>query len=1225
MIIDCPNCGSENDARRRFCGDCGGGLELLCLGCGFSNRVGDRFCGGCGIQLVRDGQAPTVAQAAAGEPVVAEPPATLDEAKRDELRTITVMMADLDGFAEMTDVHGRERQTQVMNEVFERLAETHIVDEFDGYIDKFLDGDIMALFGAPIAHEDAPERALRAAVRMHQELDRLHAEEVIPPDTPLRLRIGINTGPVRVGGVGAGGRMEYTAMGDTVNLSARLMTACAWGTTLISVNTHRRVAGSFELDELEPVSVKGKSEPVKIWAVLAEKRRAARVELAQAEGMSRLIGRDAQLEAILDRYQHALDGTGGAIGIRGEAGIGKSRLVFELQQKVEETKALFLEGRCLSYGVNISFLPLREVLSELFGLDDADSATVRREKIEAWLAAQGLDAAALAPPLGFIVLGQNPADKEFNNLDPQALQARLREATFQAVEAVCARQPLVLFVDDLQWCDADSLLILDDLVARCPESRMMLALAFRPDFQHEWGELPQFTAIAPPRLTVEETRVMVGSLLHQRGFIEDEARIEESLALAVFHKSQGNPFFIDQTVTALVERAQQSGRPTIDFRRGRLLISEDELGDLVPDSVEEILLARIDRLPEEPRSLLQAASVAMIGRYFRRSALEFCVGRTDLDGLLSLLTDRELVRLERTTDEDTEYVFEHALARDVAYNNLLRSERRLLHGRVGEYIEQHYANSLNAYVDDLSYHFYNSEDAARALHYLPQSAARAERSYSNAQAILHYKRALEKADELGRDGGSEGLPRLRLEALKGLTKVQVLISDREALEYGQQRLALAHELHDRDAVIDANYMLAHQYTALGQFDEAQQAWQQVRAEYEATGTWDGVRDTEYGIGNLAYLQGRYEQALEHFRRALDVQVEKMEFEPFGQWVAHNNLAAAYEALGRFEQVLESCETCEDLLDKLPSDDPMRKRLECYTSGNLGSAHRNLGNLDQAVEAYGRTLEIARETGEKSVESEVRHFLGRTLSLLGRLIEARTHLDESVALAIETSNATWATRSLALMGQLSLYAGDLKQVEEYLSQADEQAQAVGEVAGTAEIGLVRGDLLVVQERLDQAVAALTEVLGQAVAAHNEVERARALAALAAVEQELGQALAEDHAAEALELCDEMGLRPVRCSVLRTRARLLWPSQAIDALAAVDEALEVAEAMRAPLEAIAALGLRAELRAESDAAGAQADLAAAEQALAALRETADEAVAEAVRRRYLAVAKAHLAPS
>ena len=314
MILVCPHCGVDNDARRRFCGGlngregCGGGLEILCAECGYSNRVGDHFCGGCGLLLAADAQG-----------------TELDTAKRDELRTITVMMADLDGFAEMTERLGRERQTDIMNQVFERLAGEHIVRSFDGYIDKFLDGDIMALFGAPIAHEDAPERALRAAVRMHAEMARLHDDGTVPAETPLRLRIGLNTGPVRVGGVGAGGRMEYTAMGDTVNLAARLMTACEWGQSLISSQTHRRCQGSFELEPLPPVKVKGKSEPVAIWSVVAERRRAARIEIAQSAGMSRMVGRDDLLAAVRDAWLSAAAGNGGTVGVRGEE-IGRAHV-----------------------------------------------------------------------------------------------------------------------------------------------------------------------------------------------------------------------------------------------------------------------------------------------------------------------------------------------------------------------------------------------------------------------------------------------------------------------------------------------------------------------------------------------------------------------------------------------------------------------------------------------------------------------------------------------------------------------------------------------------------------------------------------------------------------------------------------------------------------------------------------------------------------------------------
>ncbi|MCC7492129.1 MAG: AAA family ATPase [Fimbriimonadaceae bacterium] len=1220
MTILCPGCGSENEAQRRFCNACGVSLEVLCPCCGFSNRVGDQWCGGCGVRLAQvlapAGALPAGGEgrtAAAGGGAATPAEVSVDQSKRDELRTITVMMADLEGFAEMTDGHGREKQTAVMNEVFEQLARQHIVEEFDGYIDKFLDGDIMALFGAPIAHEDAPERALRAAVRMHAELTRLHDEGVIPADTPLKLRIGINTGPVRVGGVGAGGRMEYTAMGDTVNLAARLMTACAWGQSLISVNTHRRVAGSFELAELEPVQVKGKSQPVKIWAVLAERRRAARVELAQAAGMSRLVGRQAQLDTVLGAWQRALAGRGGSLGICGEAGIGKSRLVFELQQRVAGSEARCIEGRCVSYGANTLYLPIRDLLNELCQIQDADSAEVRREKVTATLAAVGLAPAEHGPPLGF-VLGLDFADREFNQLDPQERRQRLRGSTLAVVEAASRAHPLVVFLDDLQWCDAASLEIVEDLLERCPELRLLVLLAYRPDFTADLTGRAGFQLVQPSRLTVDETREVVGSLLKSRGQIEDEQRIDASLAEAVYRKSQGNPFFIDQTVTALIERAEQSGKPTIDVRRGRLLISEDELGSLVPDSVEEILLARIDKLPEAPRALLQAASVALIGRYFRRTALQFVAGEEGLDELLGVLEQRDLIRVEHRGESDVEYVFEHALSRDVAYNNLLRAERRRLHGLVGQYIEGHYASSLSAYTDDLAWHFYNSANAPRALHYLPQSAARAASTYANQQAVTQYKRALEKADEIGRDGGPEDLPRQRLELLKGLTGVLALTGDKDALDFGVQRLELARELHDRDGIIDASYMLAHQYTASGQFEEAQAAWTWVQAEYEAAGAWDGVRDTEYGIGNLGYLQGRYEDARQHFQRALDIQTEHLEFEPFGLWVSHNNLAAAYDAMGRFSEMLESCRVCGEMLEKLAPDDPMKLRLECYTSGNLGSAHRNLGNLAEAVTAYERTIEITRSTGEKNVEAEARHWLGRTQLLLGRLQEAPVQLDEALALARETGSTRWEAGSLAGLAEAALAVGDTTVADRFVAQGRALCETAGELAGALDLGVAGAHLELAHGHAEAAVAQLQSALESA---HHPAERAIVLAELAAAALADGDpARAGQQAEEALAIATRLEFKPILVRALRVRAAVRRAGDAAGAATDAAAALTAATEMGALEEQIAALALQARLLAHHDRAAARATLDEAEARLTAAASAAGLPYVTAARERHLA---------
>jgi class 3 adenylate cyclase/tetratricopeptide (TPR) repeat protein len=1126
ILVACPSCSADNDARRRGCLACGGSLELSCARCHFANRAGDRFCGGCGAALESSNGA-----AAAHAPAAD----SLAGVKRDELRTITVMMADLEGFAEMNERFGRERQADVMNAVFARLAEKHVVAAFDGYVDKFLDGDIMALFGAPVAHEDSPERALRAAVRMHEELAALHADGTVPAETPLKMRIGLNTGPVRVGGMGAGGRMEYTAMGDTVNLAARLMTACAWGQTLISTNTHRRTAGSFELEALPPVKVKGKSQPVPIWSVTAERRRAARIELAASAGMSRLVGREELLTTLLRDHDEARLGHGHAVGVRGEAGIGKSRLVFELQQRLDAATEQYLEGRCVSYGVNISYLPVREVLWQLCGILDADSADVREGKLRAAIADTGLGAddpagADLAPAVG-VVLGLDITDEAFDNLEPLERRRRVREAFLTFMRAAAARRPVVVFFDDLQWLDGDSAELLDDLIAALHDTPVLVLMAYRPDFQPPW-HFPWFEQVDPPRLTPQQTRQVVGSLLHSRGLIEDELRIDDSLASAVHYRSQGNPFFIDQTITALVERAEQTGQPTIDFRRGRLLIPEQQLGDLVPDSVEEILLARIDKLPGEARDVLQAASVALIGRSFRRSALEYTLGGQDVSAALDALQRRDLVRREHRDAADEEYGFEQALTRDVAYNALLRSERRRLHGRMGYYIEAHYATSLDAYLDDLSYHFYNSAEAERALVYLPRSAERAALMYSNQQAVLHYKRALERVVELGEGSARD---HLHLSLLKGLVGVQSTTRDRDLLDNCRERVELARRIGDSELLIDASFMLAHCTGEMGLFDEARAAWGEILEAYEAAERWDGVRDTEFGIGNFYYLQGRFHQALGHFERAELIQRQKLPFDPFGQWAASNNLAAIYETTGRFTDMLEACAVCEDMLAQLDDNDPMRLRLSGYTQGNLGSAHRNLGHLDEALASYTKTLAVAEATGERNIEAEVRCWMGRALLLGGRLDEAEAQLDEAHALAKETEHSRWEAGALVDMAEVARLRGDLDGAAARLDEARAVLERVGKMAAAEELALGESRLALARGDAAQAAILAEQAAAELSIAQRDAERAGALADLAQALFAAGKrARAADVAEQAAALAERMGLQLVaqRVAALRT---------------------------------------------------------------------------------------------
>lgn len=1194
MSLRCDQCGAECAAAARSCDACGASLVVTCPLCPFENRLGDRFCGGCGVEFARlDGDLA----------------ADLDEAKRDELRTVTVMMADLDGFAALGESLGREGALAVMNQVHQRLAQRHIVDAFDGYIDKFLDGDIMALFGAPIAHEDAPERAVRAAVRMHAELRSLHDEGVIPAGTPLRLRIGLNTGLVRVGGVGAGGRIEYTAMGDTVNLAARLMTACAWSDTLISEPTWRRVARSFELAEREPVTVKGKREPQRIWSVLAEARRAARIEIASQEGMARLIGRDELLAELRAAYAAAAAGAGRVVGISGEAGIGKSRLVYELHQATDP--AIFLEGRCLSYGEHLSFTPVRDVLATVCGVTDAQSAAERREQVESTVAALGLPADT-APPLGFL-LGLEFDDAEFGRLEPREVRERLRESFVALLAALSRRQPLILFVDDLQWCDVDSLELFDHLVEQCADLSMLVVLAYRRDFVHDWDRRPHYVGLQPRRLDLDETRAMVGSLLQRRGHMLDDLRVDDSLAEACFHKSQGNPFFIDQTVSALLQRAEQTGRPTVDLRRGRLLIAVAELDDLVPDSVEEILLSRIDRLPAAPRTVLQAASVAMIGRWFRHSTLATVLDTAELDDDLALLQRRDLIREEPFDGGDRLFVFEHALARDVAYNALLRAERRRLHGLVGEYLERHFASSLEAYLDDLSHHFYHSDHADRAAVWLPQSAERAARRYSNQQAKLFYRRAIESLDRLA--GAQPGdVARRKLVVLKGLTTVQSLTGDPELATSGEQRLALAREAEDREATVDASYMLARFYTEIGRFADAQAAYEEVRRGYVAAGQWDGARDAEMGLGQLCQLQGRARAALEHFAAATEIQVERLPFDPFGTWMQYNNLAAAHHELGGIAAAQEAIDRADQALAALDEGDPFRLRLQSYSAGNRGNALAALGRLRPALDEYAKTLADATATGERIVETEVRCRMGSVLLLTGELIAAREHLDEALELAREAGLTRWEVAARAGLAELSRLLGYADAAAAQLAPARELVEQAGDLAGAEELYAAEARLALDAGRPAAAAERLGDAHDLALRHDRELTRIGLLPELAAAALRLGRRDEARRLAEAAERAAAAeGLALVSAAAGRLLAELADDDEA--ALALLERGLELAAECEAVEAQLDQLGYRAALLLRWDPQGAGADLHAAERLLAAVEPCAGEGYVAAARARHL----------
>jgi len=1066
--------------------------------------------------------------------------------KRDEIRTVTVLMADLSGFTAMSETMDPEKVTDTMNLVFDRLVP--IVDKYDGYIDKYIGDEIMALFGAPIACEDAPERATRAAVEMQEELDRFNAEGLLP--VKLGLHAGINTGPVRVGNIGARGKMQYTALGDTVNVAARLEDESETGQIFISESTWRRVKGSFELEELEPIRVKGKSEPLRVWNVKASKRRQSRLEASEQRGLAQLVGREAQMETLLDLYHRAIAGEGQIVSVIGEAGIGKSRLIYELEKVIrEEDSATMVEGRCLSYGQEMPWLPFIDILNALCELDERDEAATRKNQLLAALEARSPELVGYAPYLG-IVLSLEFGDVELEALEPQERRARIMEAVWQLLRVSMEQHPLVLFLDDLQWIDQSSLELLDFLLDRIPDSRILLFCVYRPDFVPHWENLAAHTEIRPARLSEEETVAMICSLLG----VEE---VDDSLSAVVLEKSDGNPFFIEETIKSL-----QQVEGALDPVTKKLRIDPQEI--LVPDSVEEILLSRIDRLDDAAKDTLQAAAVAVIGQTFRRTILEAImeVPGHELEPHLATLQTHNLVRRVQEAAEE-EYRFQHALTRDVAYNTLLVSKRQRLHGLAGNYIETHYQDRLEQYVDYLAFHFYRSDEAAKALAYQYQVAMRDRQNYANQEAIIHFSYALEAFSRL--TNPSEEQCRIHLNALRYQGDVQWLIHDTEgALATYTQMLTAARTYQDIHAEAAALHNLGHINTQRAEYETAREYLYQA---LEIDRQWDnqeGELKARLGLGNLSYMLGDLDDALEQFHQALALQRQSPDYpdKPMNLWAGHNNIAAMYERKGEYQHALEACEECLHLLDGI--DESMRKRAESYTQGNLGRIHSNLGNYGEALTALQRTLELTRETGERAVEAEVLCVMSYALGCLARYQEALERAQQALTLARAIDSKEWETEALARLAVLHADLGCRKEAEEMARQGLAIIEEIGSGNSEPLLHLVLGQIQLKKGHPHQALETFARALARARALKSRREEAMILSNHALALHAQGrseEALEECHAS--LDMAQQMeAKRLIALGYLRKGLIHYDLGQYPEAQQSATAALVLAEALGTP---------------------------------------------------------------
>jgi class 3 adenylate cyclase/tetratricopeptide (TPR) repeat protein len=1015
--MTCQGCKQENPAGARFCGGCGASLDAICVACQAPNPPGNSFCHQCGGAL---GPGPAAGQFASPQAYtpkhLAEKILTTGSALKGERKQVTVLFVDVSGFTSLSERLDPEEVHRLMSRAFDlMLAEVH---RYEGTVNQFLGDGIMALFGAPITHEDHARRAVHAALGIGRALE-AYQTELAPRGISFRARQGLNTGLVVVGSIGSDLRMDYTAVGDTTNVAARLQQAGEPGRVTISEATHRLVRGYFETRPLGELHLKGKAESIAAWEVGAAHETRTRLEVeADRGGLTPFVGRERELAALVDAFERARAGQGQVAFIVGDAGIGKSRLLLELRRRIADGAA-WQEGHCLSFGKAMAFHPLVDLLRRQFGVEEGDAEATIAEKIERGVAAVGAALGPVAPYLRAL-LSIDPGDADVRAMSPAQRRGETLEALRRLLVHAAAQRPQVLVIEDLHWIDSASEQFLTALVDSAPALRVLLIFTYRPGYSSPFGERTYFTRVVPAALSAEDSARMAAAVL------ATDALPAELRAL-VAAKAEGNPFYVEE----LIKSFEETGILLKRDARYELARPVTELS--VPGTIHDVIAARIDRLEEAPKQTLQLASV--IGREFTRRLVDrLAEVRERNEALLHDLTTLELI-YERHLYPELAYMFKHALTQDVAYGSLLVQRRKELHGLVGLAIEELYADRLPEHYEMLAHHFSLAEDWARALDYLLKAAGKASQAFGLRQAIDLYGQALEAARRLG-----DRVPvatvmtihRERADLYLGIGNFERSRAEAEAL------VEVTRGVHDRPAEAGALVQLANALQWKEDFPAARERAREAIEIAEIIGAQAPLGGALHVRGYVNLVSGRLDAAGEDLDRALAIGRAVGETDRQARalhaLVLHA-LALRRSWQGEYQASLTLADEAVQISREHRLVIPLLRSL-----WNIGVARTDLGSYDDALAALSEGLVLAEKVGDDAIIPRIRNTLGWLLIDCGDLargIEFSERAYEETSLSSRAGHGSGAERSAFIRineGDAWMAQGDFSSAAQSLEQA-----------------------------------------------------------------------------------------------------------------------------------------------------------------------------------------------
>src|SRR5713101_6882582 len=766
----CPSCGFDNPEGMGFCTECGARLRNECPSCGFANTLQAKFCGKCGTPLtgklrgkrakgqkVKREATPSDSRRWTLDPrpisytprhlaerILAEQAALEARGASDgERKTITALFADIKNSMGLIEGLDPEEARALVDPALQLMMEA--VHRYEGYVSQSTGDGIFAFFGAPIAHEDHAQRALYAALRMQEESKRYADTLRLEGKTPLEIRVGLNTGEVVLRSIRKEDlQADYTPVGHSTSLASRMESLATGGAIVISEHTHKLVEGYFECKPLGAAKIKGVTEPLIIYEVLGVGPLRTRLQVAARRGLVRFVGRQSEFDHLQKAWEQAKAGHGQIVGVMGEPGVGKSRLFHEFKLLTQQG-CLVLETFSVSHSKAYPYLPLIDLLKNYFQLTPQDDERHRQEKITGRVLTLDRSREDALPYLSAL-LGISEPTSSLQQMDPQIRRRRTCEAIKRLLIRESLNQPLIIIFEDLHWLDNETQAFLEVLSESVATARILLLVNYRPEYRHEWSNKTFYTQLRLDPLGQEDAQELLTALLG------DDPTLHPLKQFAL-EKTEGNPFFMEEIVQALVEqgvvpdlRRVGTAHPNVGAYGFGLAPSTGHAPlptDIkIPSTVQAVLASRIDRLPSEEKALLQTLSV--IGKELPLSLLKHVVDKPEdeLRRLLSHLQGAEFI-YEQPAFPEVEYTFKHALTQEVAYNSLLIERRRALHERTAQAIEALFHSRLEDHCGDLAHHYSCSGNTPKAVEYLRRAGQQAARHSAYTEAISHFTAALE--------------------------------------------------------------------------------------------------------------------------------------------------------------------------------------------------------------------------------------------------------------------------------------------------------------------------------------------------------------------------------------------------------------------------------------------------------------------------------------------------